>query len=260
MGNRLARVQKLVELLREHPQTPLRDMAATLRVSDMTIRRDLAMLAENGIVETSSRGTTVKEGAGLFYTTDTRYSLAAAETRYRDEKIRIARRAAELIEPEDSIIIDAGSTTEYLARAIPESLECTVLCYTINSLVEIHKKAHCTVLFAGGLYHENTMMFESPEGLALIERSRANKAFISAAGISDRLGITCANQYEQETKRAAMASSVHKILLADSSKFDTIRSTFFATLADFDTVVTDTGVLAHYRDTMEEAGVELIVV
>jgi DeoR family deoxyribose operon repressor len=260
MSARFTRLQNIIEYLRAHPEAPLDRIATAFGVSVMTVRRDLAMLEENGIVEMTDRGAVARAGAGLFQTEDTRYSLVSAETRFREEKSRVAARAVEMIQPDDTIVIDTGSTTEFLARAIPDDLRCTILCYTVNALVEVNQKPACTVLFAGGLYHPNAMMFESPEGRALIERSRANTAFLSAAGISDTLGVTCANQYELETKRAVMASAVRRVLVSDSSKFDRVRSTLFAELADFTTIITDDRIPARYRDVIEGAGIELIVV
>jgi hypothetical protein len=106
------------------------------------------------------------------------------------------------------VIVDSGSTTESLVNAIPDGLPLTLICFSLNILVAAHRNKECRIVFAGGELHENTLMFESPEGAQLIRRSRANKAFLSASGVNDRLGVTCANSYEVETKKAAIASSL----------------------------------------------------
>ncbi len=260
MKRQLGRLQHVVMTLREKPDASINDLAKLYDVSAMTIRRDLALLAENGIVELRPGGARINTDSELFRTVDSRYSLLAAETHNREEKMRIGQRAVQLIDTDDIVIVDTGSTTEFLAKVLPEDLKCTVLCYSVNALVELHRKENCSVIFAGGFYHNNTMMFESPEGVALIERIRANKAFVSAAGISDRLGVTCANEHELDTKRAIMGSSMTRILVADSSKFDKVRPTLFADLEDFNIVITDAGIPDRYRSAFEELGITVYVV
>jgi DeoR family deoxyribose operon repressor len=177
-----------------------------------------------------------------------------------EEKVRIGRRAASLIEPNDIVIIDSGSTTECLARSIPADLPVTVICFALNVLVEAHRNPACRLVFAGGALHENTMMFESPEGAQLVRRYRANKAFLSASGVSERLGVTCANPYEVETKKAALASSLTRVLLADSSKFGRIQPAYFAELTDFELIITDSGLAAQTAESIRARGIELEIV
>ena len=170
------------------------------------------------------------------------------------------RSAASMIEPNDVVIIDAGSTTELIAQAIPADTPITVICYTFNVLVEVQQKKNCRLIVAGGYLHENSMMFESPEGVSLIRRSRATKAFVSASGISAELGVTCSNQYELETKKAIIDSSIASILVADSSKLGKVGPTYFADLADFDTFITDRGVPKEYEELMRSLGIALYTV
>ena len=94
----------------------------------------------------------------------------------------------------------------------------------------------------------------------LIKKMRINKAFISAAGIDEKLGVTCANHYEVETKRAVMQSSDTKILLSDSSKFGKVKIAYFADLKDFDLVITDTGLDPYYQDMIKDLGLKLFLV
>jgi DeoR family deoxyribose operon repressor len=165
-----------------------------------------------------------------------------------------------MIEPNDTISLDVGSTTEYIAKFIREDVPVTVLCFTLNVLTEIYRKKNCSPIFTGGHFHDNSLMFESPEGIALIKRTRIDKGFIAAAGVHDGLGVTCANPYEIETKKAAFASSKTKILVADSTKFGRTRVAYFADLKDFDIVITDNEIPDYYRSVIENLGIELIVV
>jgi DeoR family deoxyribose operon repressor len=103
-------------------------------------------------------------------------------------------------------------------------------------------------------------MLESPEGIEMIKRIRANKSFISAAGVSEKLGVTCATAYEKETKRAVIESSDKKILLVDSTKFGKIKISHFADLTDFDIIITDIGISKEFVNIIKNIGIKLYIV
>ncbi len=235
------------------------ELSRDLDVSPMTVRRDLAALAREGKVR-------VLYGSAMLHPDlarkegDAHYSLNAAGAEHAEEKRRIGKAAAALAEPGDSLIVDCGSTTEYVARYLPEDEEYTVLCYSLNVVSELVRRSGCRTHFSGGLFHENTLMFESPEGLEAIRHFRANKAYLSASGVDARFGVTCSNAYERETKKAVIQSSLRKILVVDSSKFGAVRPAYFADLADFDEIVTDPGIPDEYRRIAEERGIRLTVV
>lgn len=100
------------------------------------------------------------------------------------EKLKIGQFAASLIEPNDTIIIDTGTTTEQIAHYLPTDIPITVLCYNMNTLLAISNKPNINIILAGGYYYKNTQLFQSPEGVRMIRRIRANKAFLSASGVN----------------------------------------------------------------------------
>jgi DeoR family deoxyribose operon repressor len=107
---------------------------------------------------------------------------------------------------------------------------------------------------------EETLVCESPEGVSLVRRYRANKAFLSAGGVSESLGVTCGDSSEAELKKAAVASSQTRILLADSRKFGRVTPAWFADLADFDAIVTDAGISLGFVEISRNLGIALHVV
>jgi len=256
MDARRARLNSIINLLKLRNGATIRELSRELEVSEMTVRRDLSGLADDAMV-TVIHGGVFLNPRRLVGGEESRYSLVHEESLHREAKMRIGQAAAALVEPQDIIIIDAGSTTECLAAALPADLPLTILCYSLNSLMAVHRRRNCRLIFPGGYFHANTLMFESAEGLELIRRSRATKAFISASGVNDRLGITCSNAYEVEAKRAAINSSLQKILVTDSSKFGRIRSAYFADLGDFDMVITDKQAPSAYREAIAAAEVPL---
>ena len=227
-------------------------------VSHMTIRRDLEVLKEHNLVDIFHGGVILKDDSKQ--AKQHPYSLSYANTQMNQEKKHIAVKAAAFIKSQDTIILDTGSTIEFFARSLPDDLPMTVICFTLNSLVHVSKLEKTDIIFPGGYFHENTLMFESREGIKLIASHPASTSFVSASGVSLEMGVSCSNEYERKTKYAIMKSADKKILLADSSKFNRVRSIHFAQLTDFDAIISDTGIPDEYRDYCKTHGIELILV
>jgi DeoR family deoxyribose operon repressor len=237
----------------------IKELSKRLEVSEMTIRRDLWELSKSNIVTLIPGGAILKKNPPIDKDEE-KYLIQAAESLMLEEKIKISRKAASLIEPNDVIVIDTGSTTENLPKFIPENMPLTVICYALNILFNVYENKNWKLIFPGGYFHGDTLMLESPEGIEMIKRIRANKSFISAAGVSEKLGVTCATAYEKETKRAVIESSDIKILLVDSSKFGKIKISHFADLTDFNIVITDSGISKECEEIVKNIGIKLYIV
>ena len=237
----------------------IKDLSKKLEVSEMTIRRDLRELSIDNVVTLIPGGAVLKRNSPVD-TDEEKYLIQTAESVMLEEKIKISRKAASLIKPDDVIIIDAGSTTENLPKFIPENMPVTIICYTLNVLFNVYENKNWKLVFPGGYFHNNTLMFESPEGIEIIKKIRANTAFVAAGGISEKLELTTPTSYEKETKRAIIESSYKKILMVDSSKFGKIKITHFADLTDFDIVITDSGISKEFEEIIKNIGIELYIV
>jgi DeoR family deoxyribose operon repressor len=258
--NKEARQQAIIELLQDADFASVKDLADRFTVSQMTIRRDLETLERSELIRVIHGGAVFnrdhEDGAA---THEAEYSFQLQRRANWEQKLRIGNRAAELVEPNDVIIVDSGTTAEAFVRAISPDTPITVVCYAANIFDVARYRPNWRVILAGGHFHTGDLMFESSEGLSLVDNTRANKAFIAAGGISERLGLTCVNRYETETKRAAIRSSLSTILLADSSKFGQVTPSHFADLEDVDTVITDAGIGAEFRSMLVNAEIRLLV-
>ena len=254
--NRLDRLNVIMRTLEINKTSSVQELSDQLKVSHMTVRRDLVSLVKSEKVKVL-HGSVILHPKTSFRENESYYSLIAAGAEHPELKRRIGQMAASMIQPQDTLLIDVGSTTEYLAKYLPEDIPYTVLCFSLNVVSETVRRRNCKTIFAGGLFHENTLMFESPQGLEMIRNFRATKAFISASGVNRQYGVTCMNGYERETKKAILQSSLRKILLVDSSKFGVIRSDYFAELKDFDEIVTDNGISQEYMESIEGLGIPL---
>lgn len=252
------RQKAIMDCLVQTRRASVKELAEKMSVSEMTIRRDLYSLREQNLILYIS-------GVAIYNSNQVRgmggrpYRLTEQQQLNNEKKRRIGEAAASMIVPGDTIIIDTGSTTEELVRFFPHVSPCTVLCYNVNILNGLIDREGIDLMVIGGVYHRNAQMFESPEGVSFIKRTRASKLFISAAGISEFLGLTCVNQYEIEVKRASLQVAQEKILLADSSKFDQVRPALFGQLSELDCIVTDDEISDQWVNTLEHYGIKLVV-
>ena len=258
MSKKIERENQILSILLEKNGASVRKLSQIVGVSEMTIRRDLAQLQAKDYVSVVQGVAIInrnQDGSAI----QKNYTLDLERDLMKDKKKRIGLAAAAMIEANDTIIIDTGTTTEVLAENLP-NLPVTIVCYNLNILSFVQSHNISSLIFCGGYYHENTQMFESPENVALISRICANKVFCSAAGISAKGAVTCIDQYEIATKQAALRSAVTSILLIDSSKFGKIRPSLFANLADFDVIVTDSDIPQSWINLIKNSGVELNIV
>lgn len=245
MSNQTQRRNELLRIINNKGMISVKKLASMLGVSEMTIRRDLSHL---------------QQPTDDLRQTDDEYNLISAAKKRNEQKERIGCFAASMIAPDDIIIIDSGSTTAKIPHHIPDTIHLSVICYNGNLFFELRHKPNINLYVCGGYYHENTEMLESLESIGFIETKRANKVFLSAAGVHRTLGITCENAYEVPTKNAALKSSSEKILLTDSSKFGQVRASYVCPLNNFDAIVTDSNLSQEWQDFIAQQGIRLHLV
>lgn len=259
MQPKIERLKQVVSILRERNGAAIKDLAGNLGVSEMTIRRDLERLRLDNVISLVHGAAIYKSGSSP-NGPDADYHVAIEEAVSNPEKERIGKAAARMVSPGDTIIIDIGTTTEMLAKHLLQNCPITVLCFTMNVLADLHRKNVDTLILGGGYYHASTQLFESAEAVSLVRRIRATKLFLSAAGVNRDMGLTTVNQYEVHIKQACIESSLKKILLVDSKKFDQVRPAYVAPLNAVDVVITDTGISPAWIRVLEEMGITVQVV
>ena len=248
MSSQSDRQAIIINTLRHRGAAGINELAEQLSVSHMTVRRDVEELIAKGRVNRYHGGVRLAE-----HEPRSSYDLRTAELEHRNEKRLIAQRAASLIEHGDTLFFDAGTTTEMIARLLPENQDITVVSTALNIINIAAATPGVRIIATGGLFFDSSGVFDAPEAIELLSRTRITKAFISANAIQMELGVTCSHQFEVACKRAAMRSSLFKILVVDSSKLGHVVSAHFADLADFDRVIvdrpTDQNLLAQCRDS-----------
>ncbi len=256
MANRRERLKQLQQLLEGYGPRRVCELASLLNVSTMTIRRDAELLADEGNVQ-------VLHGAVVWRDrkserSATLYRLREAKVANREAKHQIACLAASLLDETDTVMVDAGSTVEAFTWQLQKSCSATFITYSHNAFLALQETNSARIILIGGEYDRDGCIFRGSGTTKLLQSIRATKAFLSAGGISLELGVTCSNAFEYELKRSLMEYSLHRILLADHSKLGHTESTFYASLDEFDLVITDRPLPPEYAAYCKDNDVQVM--
>jgi DeoR family deoxyribose operon repressor len=253
---RKKRIRNIINLLNQKAELSVKEVAGMLHVSDMTVRRDLDALERQGTIRRTHGGAVLLDpGTGV----RDPYVLGEQTTKNVREKNLIGIKAASLVRPQETIFLDSGSTTPFIAKHLSSDLPITVLCYTFTNALEFYPRKNTNLILLGGFLHRDSNIFHSVENRALVSNTRADIAFISTGGLDSELGLTTYFYYEADIKREMIRSARRIILVTDSTKFGKISITHFAGLDEVDTIITDEGIPQEYRSILEDRGIELII-
>ncbi|MDR1828801.1 MAG: DeoR/GlpR family DNA-binding transcription regulator [Methylobacteriaceae bacterium] len=248
-NNRLAMLTKVVE--RNGP-LHLKKAASILEVSEMTVRRDIA----------SCDGKLGYLGgyivAGMRHSALPRYANRKDDDKHIADKETACLRASQLIEEDDILFIDCGTTLPYLAQAIPDDKRLTVVCYALNIADILCSKPKTRVVLLGGLFHPASATFASDEAMRTLNKLRITKAFFSAGGVHATQGVSCSHFHEVTVKQAVLNNAMKKYVVVDSGKFGRVKLAYFADITSFDAVITDENILPKEQAAIEAAGVEVL--
>lgn len=230
---RNGRMTRLMQALKQNDKIHLKDAAELLGVSEMTIRRDLsdnahplALLGGYIVIEP-------RAGATSHYLLNDQQALKTTEKRHA------AKLAAGLVQPHQTLFFDCGTTMPYLIEALDDSLPFTGLCYSLNTFLALQKKPLCRVILSGGEFHASNAVFKPINFQECLNNLCPDIAFLSAAGVHLRQGVTCFNLDELPVKQWALAMSQQRVLVVDDSKFNQTRAACMGPLTAFDQVITN---------------------
>ncbi len=236
--NKRARIQAIIAMLQQRNGASIKQLAQELDVTEMTIRRDVHVLQMNDLVNIF-HGSVVLNPEKAADDGALTYNIFSSGGVMEQEKDQIGKEAAKLVEDGDVLFIDSGTTTEALVRHLQPGMDISAICFSLNILEELKRKKISKLIFGGGYYHPETQAFECDEMVQFISGIRANKAFLSASGISKSLGFTCVKKYEEKLKKTFIGNASRSIVLADSSKFDIVKPLYYGSFSQIDTIITD---------------------
>jgi DeoR/GlpR family transcriptional regulator of sugar metabolism len=241
--------------VREDGGVRVADLARDLGVSDMTVRRDLEILHNRGLLEKVHGGATSLPGSALFEP-----GFAAKSSLQEPEKEAIASAAMALVLPGTAIGISAGTTTYALARRLIDMPGLTVVTNSVPVADVLHRagRSDQTIILTGGVRTPSDALV-GPFAVAALRTVHLDQVFMGVHGMDPRSGYTTPNVLEADTDRALVAAGRRLVVVADSSKWGVIGISSIARLDEADTLVTDSGLPAEARAIASDAVREVLI-
>jgi DeoR family glycerol-3-phosphate regulon repressor len=246
------RRERITTMVREASRVTVDQLAELLDTSRETVRRDLALLSEQGALRKVHGGAVPAQTA-------LESPLSDRRAKARAEKIAIGKAAAALFEPGDSLLIDAGSTTAYFAEALSRMGNFTVITNSVLVANELWSGGgRGETYLTGGRYFGEGHEMLGPLVVEQIQRLHADHAVLTIGAIDAGGRFMDFNTEEAVVARAMIASARRTTVLADSSKLDRRALFEVCEARQVHRLVTDSRPDASLTSLLENAGVEII--
>ncbi len=243
------RRRRLLELVSKQGFATLDQLTRALGVSESTVRRDLEALDLAGSVKRTHGGAVYSGELRAMPAFEDRTQTAAAEKR------AIGRATAALIEDGDTVLLDGGTTTLEVARAI-QGRRLQVVTNSLPIAQLLASSQQTDLILIGGYVYPRTGVAMGPLAVATMQEIRVRKAILGAGGIVAD-GIYNSNLLLVETERQMMACGQEVLIVADQTKFGRLALAKLCGLDEVHRLVTDPGIPPEFRPILEAAGVQV---
>jgi DeoR/GlpR family transcriptional regulator of sugar metabolism len=247
------RREKILELLREDGSAKVQDLARIFKVTEVTIRQDLEKLEKEGWVIREHGGAYLKDMP------DQVQAISLAHQDHLDKKALIAEKCMDFIEPGDTIILDAGSTTTEIAKKLRGMRRLTVITNAVNIALILGAEPGIEVIVTGGEFMPPTLSLTGQKAADFFKGLHVKKLFLATAGISLKAGLTYPSISDLVVKRAMIDAAETTYLVADSTKMGKAAFASLGALSLIDYIITDAGIDARHRQVMKDNDIELII-
>jgi DeoR/GlpR family transcriptional regulator of sugar metabolism len=241
-----ARRRKILQLLEEAGSVKVEDLSDRFSVSQVTVRKDLADLEQQGLLQRTYGGAVFSHRSRFNISFMEKVSLQAAQ------KEAIARTALEYIHEGDSIILDAGSTTLSLASALVGKFQSLyVITSSVPAALELARAGY-ELLLVGGQVRNHSLALIGMAAVRTLECYHADRAFLGSSGTTIAHGHSTPNPSDAEVKRAMIRSADETYVLTDASKFGHACLATFARLDEVAMIITDSNIPPRFVDAFTE--------
>jgi DeoR family transcriptional regulator, fructose operon transcriptional repressor len=247
------RKREIAEYVQSRGRALVPELAEHFEVSESTVRRDLRDLEEMKQLRRTHGGAVAVQQDSL------EPSFVEKEDRYRSQKEAVAKKALSFIDEGDTIFLDSGTTTYYLAKQLKFFQRLTIITNSNMVAHALNHVKHIDLLLTGGSLRHETQAMVGPFANHTIGSIRVDKLFLAINGIEPEGGLTTPNLLEAETKRCMIKSAKQVILVTDHSKFGKVSFGKVADLSDIHHCVIDEAVSEHAIREMESEGIKVTI-
>jgi DeoR family transcriptional regulator of aga operon len=248
------RRRAILEMLNRQGRVLVAELSRHFQTSQVTIRKDLEILHAHGQVHRTHGGALPARESVLEDPT-----LREKEKLHRQEKLRIAEAAAAQVMEGQVVILDSGTTTTAIARALREFRSLTVVTNAVNIAAELTGTA-VEVILTGGTLRKNSFSLVGPIAEETLRRLSADLLFLGVDGFDVHYGLSTPNLLEAKVNRVMVEIAKRTIAVCDSSKFGRRSLSLIVPPASLQEVITDRGVSKSDLRTLKQAGIEVTIV
>ncbi len=252
----VSRRAKILEELEAKGQVGVTDLSRMFNISEVTIRNDLAHLEKQNML-IRARGGAIKI---KYYRMGIDPSITDKQKEYLKEKQRIANAAVRLIEEGDTIVLDSGTTTSEIAKLLGNFRNLTIITNALNIAIILSEFEGINIFMPGGMLRKKSLSLVGVLADENFGRFFCDKLFLGVDGFDTTYGLSTPNSEEAHLNRIMINTAQKVIVVADSSKFRKKRFALIGPITHVSTVITDSGIKAEDRVSLEKNGIEVIVV
>ena len=248
------RIEKIAELIDKRGKLSLEQLTEAFpNVSQMTLRRDLFQLEEEGLI--------IRVRGGAISTKEVQKSSPEPYTKkttvQTDAKREIARKAAMLIDPDSSIFLDGGTTALYLAKEL-EDIPCNVFTNGIAVAKELAQNEHVSINLLGGQLIKDNLSTASPLSAIYFTDTNFEIAIISSTAFTLENGFSCGTQAQADLLKLVIKKAKFVYMMLDSSKIGKIKPYTFARPEQINVLITDDAFPERLKEKFKELNIVVI--
>lgn len=251
------RREQMLSFVKSQDFVRVSDLSARFHVSEVTVRGDLDALAERGHIRR------IRGGAMPRTVPHPERPFEEMQSARVDEKAIIGRTAASLVSHGETVILDVGTTTTAIARALvkrEDLYDIVVFTNALNIALELESAIpRFTVVVTGGTLRPMQHSLVDPLGGLMLERINAHTVFLGCNGIDPNGGITNVNLPEAEIKRRMLQAARRRIVVADGSKVGGIELAYLCSVDEIDLLITDTSADPAVLSALRERELEVLL-
>ncbi len=250
------RRRAILEMIERQGRVVISEVSRHFDISAVTARADINALAERDLLVRSHGGAIRKHDLAADA------PLEVKESQHHDEKVGIGEAAAALVREGQTVLLDSGTTTLEVARAIRRRklARVTVVTNSLTVAWELSPVTEINLIMVGGMHRHISRSFAGPQAQKLLADLRVDHLFLGVDGLEPEMGPSTPDILEAELNAAMIRSAKEVTVVADSSKIGRSSLSMIAPISSVNRVITDSGISALHKAVLEEKGVAVVVV
>jgi DeoR family transcriptional regulator of aga operon len=252
--NTATRRARILDKLEQDGHVTTDSLSKLFMVSEVTIRNDLIHFENKGLLHRTRGGALLDQRVSIDR------DLREKSRKHLIEKQKIAKKARELINDGDTIILDSGTTTQEIAKRFADVTDLTIITNGLNVAAEIARNRNVRLIMPGGILRENSLSQVGNLAENTLRQYNCDKLFLGVDGIDTSYGISTPNIEEAHLNLVMIEIAQELIVVTDSSKFFKKCFAFIAPVSRISTLITDKNIPESEYTKLKNLGVRIILV